>query len=308
VVAPVKVLVTGTTGYIGSRVAQRLVADGHTVRGFSRRAVAPVAGVEMRRGDAVSGAGLAEALAGMDAAYYLMHSMEPSADGAFAVRERTAAENFAAASQAVGLPRLVYLGGPLPPADTPSAHLASRLSVERILLAAAPCSVALRASIVIGAESRSFRFLVRLVERMPVLPLPAWHVNRTSPIDERDIVALLIRAAVADTVCGLALEAAGPEAVSYGELIDRIRHHMLVGRPTVAFRRLRLTPIVSRVASVIGSERHELMGPMMESLDQNLLVAENSAVELLGVRLHSLDAAIERALRDWEAREPLAAR
>jgi len=180
--------------------------------------------------------------------------------------------------------------------------------VERILLGATPCSVALRASIVIGAQSRSFRFLVRLVERLPVLPLPAWHVNRTSPIDERDIIELLVRAATAEGVCGLALEAAGPEAVSYGELIDRIRHHMLVGRPTIAFRRLRLTPIVSRVAAVIGSERHELMGTMMESLDQNLLVAENSAVELLGVRLHSLDAAIERALRDWEEREPLAAR
>jgi hypothetical protein len=96
--------------------------------------------------------------------------------------------------------------------------------------------------------------------------------------------------------------------VSYGELIDRIRHHMMVGRPTIAFRRLRLTPIVSRIASIIGDEDHALMGPMMESLDADLLVPENSAVELLGVRLHSLDAAIERALRDWEAQEPLAAR
>lgn len=303
-----KVLVTGITGYIGSRVARRLAADGHTVRGFSRRTGAMAAGVEMCRGDAVSGSGLQAALEGMDAAYYLMHSMEPSGDGAFPIRERTAAENFAAAARAAGLPRLVYLGGPLPPQDTPSAHLASRLTVERILLGATPCSVALRASIVIGAQSRSFRFLVRLVERMPVLPLPAWHVNRTSPIDERDVIELLVRAATGEGVCGLALEAAGPESVSYGELIDRIRHHMLVGRPMIGFKHLRLTPIVSRVAAVIGSERHELMGPMMESLDQNLLVAENSAVELLGLRLHTLDAAIEHALREWEEREPLAAR
>ncbi len=83
---------------------------------------------------------------------------------------------------------------------------------------------------------------------------------------------------------------------------------MLVGRPTISFRRLSLTPIVSRIAAVIGSERYELMGPMMESLGQDLLVADNSAVELLGVRLHSLDAAIEHALREWETREPLAAR
>ena len=262
----------------------------------------------MLTGDAVAGEGLDRALEGIDLAYYLLHSMEPSADGAFDLRERVAAENFARASQSAGTPRLVYLGGPLPSGDTPSPHLASRLTVEEILLGATPCSVALRASIMIGAGSRSFRFLVRLVERMPVLPLPAWHVHRSSPIDERDMIELLVRAGFNDRVCGLSLDAPGPESISYGELIDRIRHHMLVGRPTIAFRRLRLTPIVSRIASVIGGEQHELMGPMMESLEQDLLIPENSAVELLGVRLHSLDAAIERGLRQWEEREPLAAR
>jgi uncharacterized protein YbjT (DUF2867 family) len=301
------VLVTGVTGYVGSKVAARLLADGHQVRGLSRRA-AEVPGVEMTRGDAVSGRGLEAVLQGIDVAYYLIHSMEPSSDGAFYVREQAAARNFAQATRAAGTPRLIYLGGPLPSGTTPSAHLASRLAVEQILLDATQCSVALRASIMIGAGSRSFRFLVRLVERMPVLTLPAWHVHRTSPIDERDMIELLVRAASSDRVCGLALDAAGPELVSYGELIDRIRHHMLVGRPTIAFRRLSLTPIVSRIASIIGDEDHSLMGPMMESLDADLLVPENSAVELLNVRLHSLDAAIEHALREWEAREPLAAR
>ncbi|HEV3129208.1 MAG TPA: NAD(P)H-binding protein [Solirubrobacteraceae bacterium] len=301
------VLVTGVTGYIGSRVTARLVADGHRVRGLSRRPV-EVPGVETLVGDAVSGQGLDEALEGIDVTYYLIHSMEPSSDGAFAERDRAAAENFASATRSAGTPRLVYLGGPVPSGTVPSLHLASRLAVEQILLDATPCSLALRASIVIGAGSRSFRFLVRLVERMPVLTLPAWHVHRTSPIDERDILELLVRAGFSQRGCGMALAAAGPESVSYGELIDRIRHHMLVGRPTVAFRRLNLTPIVSRIASLIGSEDYALMGPMMESLEADLLVPENSAVELLGVRLHSLDAAIERALRDWEAREPLAAR
>jgi len=161
---------------------------------------------------------------------------------------------------------------------------------------------------VIGARSRSFRFLVRLVERLPVLAVPAWRTNRTAPIDERDIIELLARAAASEEVCGCSLDAAGPEVVAYGELIDRIRDHMLVGRPTISFRRLTVTPIASRISALIAGEDHALIGPLMESLDEELLPRDDRAAERLGVRLHSLDAAIEHALREWEAVEPLAAR
>ena len=100
----------------------------------------------------------------------------------------------------------------------------------------------------------------------------------------------------------------GPDTVSYGELIDRIRHHMLVDRPTLRFRRLTLTPIASRVAALIAGEEYELIGPLMDSLEHDLLPRDDRAAQLLRVRLHSLDAAIEHALRDWESREQLAAR
>ena len=302
------VLVTGITGYVGSRLAPRLLAEGHSVRGFSRRGVATAAGIPVLSGDAVTGRGLGEALDGVDVAYFLIHSMEASSDGQFAARERAAAENFARAARLAGVDRIVYLGGPIPAGGVGSAHLASRLAVERILLDASPCSVALRASIVIGAGSRSFRFLVRLVERMPVIPVPAWRTRETSPLDERDMIALLVRAADGGAACGKSLDAAGRELVSYGELIDRIREHMLVGRVTVRFKRLTLTPIASRVAAVIAGEDPELIGPLMESLEYDLLPAGESASELLDVRLHSLDSAIEHALREWEAAEPLAAR
>jgi uncharacterized protein YbjT (DUF2867 family) len=303
-----KILVTGITGYVGSRLVPRLLREGHELRGLSRRPGTGPSGVEVVRADVVSGLGLEEALDGVHVAYYLIHSMEPSQDGSFSVRERRAAENFAAAAQAAGVERVIYLGGLVPAAGTASPHLSSRVAVEEILVNATPCSVAFRASIVIGARSRSFRFMVRLVERLPVMAVPAWGPNRTQPIDERDVVELLARAATSEEVCGQSLDIGGPDVVSYGELIDRIREHMLVDRPTIALRRITVTPIASRLAAVIAGEEHELIGPLMEGLETDLLPRDERAARLLGVRMHSLDAAIDRALREWEATEPLAAR
>jgi uncharacterized protein YbjT (DUF2867 family) len=302
------VLLTGITGYIGSTLAPRLEREGHSLRGFARDPSRAQLAFPIFKGDAVSGDGLAEALEGIDVAYFLIHSMEPSLDGTFAAREHRAAENFARAAADAGVERVVYLGGPVPTEGRISAHLSSRLEVETILGESVPCAVVLRASIVIGAHSRSFRFLVRLVERLPVLAVPAWRTNRTAPIDERDIVELLTRAATSDQVCGCSLDAAGPDIVSYGELIERIRDHMLLGRPTIGFDRLTVTPIASRISALIAGEDHALIGPLMESLDQDLLPRDDQAARLLGVRLHSLDAAIEHALREWEAFEPLRAR
>jgi uncharacterized protein YbjT (DUF2867 family) len=303
------VLVTGVSGYIGSRLTPRLLREGYSVRGLSRRsAQLRTADIEVVEGDAVSGAGLARALDGIDVAYYLIHSMESSANGAFSARDRTAADNFARAAQAAGTRRIVYLGGLIPDDGPASPHLASRLEVERTLLAATPGAVAIRASIVIGAGSSPFRFLVRLVERMPVLAVPAWRTRRTTPIDERDIIELLARAATSEEVAGQSLDAGGPEVVTYGGLIDRIRAHLLLGRPTIGFKRLVATPIASRIAAVVAGEDHALIGPLMESLATDLVARDDRAVRLLAVRLHSLDAAIERALRELEATEPLAAR
>jgi uncharacterized protein YbjT (DUF2867 family) len=262
------------------------------------------------QGDAVSGRGLREALEGVDAAYFLIHSMEPAAPtaGSFSDRDRQAAQRFAEAAAAAGVPRLVYLGGLVPAGAEASPHLASRLEVERILLESVEEGVAMRASIVIGAGSRSFRFMVRLVERLPVLALPGWRDRRTQPIDGRDVIEFLARAASADRVAGRSLDIAGPEVLSYGEMIERIRDAMLVGRPPLPLGRVEATAVASRVAAAVAGEEHELIGPLMEGLSHDLLPRDDEAPRLLRVRLHSFDAAVEHALREWEEREPLAAR
>jgi uncharacterized protein YbjT (DUF2867 family) len=304
------ILVTGATGYVGASLIPRLQRAGHDVRGFARRPEAVQADVPVVAGDAISGAGLDDAMAGIDVAYFLIHSMESaaSANGGFAARDREAASRFAQAARDAGVGRVVYLGGPVPGEAVVSPHLASRLEVEEILLDAAPDAVALRASIVIGARSRPFRFLVHLVERVPVIPLPAWRVHRTAPIDERDLLAYLVAAGTSDAVDGaLSLDVAGPELVTYAELIERIRDNLLIGRPRLDLP-FNLTPVASRVAAAITGEDHGLIGPLMGSLTSDLLPRDDEAAALFDVRRHSLDAAIERALREWEQSEPLAAR
>jgi uncharacterized protein YbjT (DUF2867 family) len=246
----------------------------------------------------------------VECAYFLIHSMETAGTangGDFTERDRRAARAFADAARRAGVRRVVYLGGLVPAAAPPSPHLASRLEVERILLDAAPEAMAFRASIVIAAASRSFRFLVRLVERLPVLALPAWRDHRTQPIDGRDVIEFLARAAAAPGLAGRSLDIAGPDVVSYADMIERIREAMVVGRPALRLR-LEATPVASRVAAAIAGEDHALIGPLMEGLSHDLLPRDAEAAELLGVRLHSFEAAVERALRDWEAAEPLAAR
>jgi uncharacterized protein YbjT (DUF2867 family) len=223
----------------------------------------------------------------------------------FAQRDRRAAEAFAAAASAAGVRRIVYLGG-IQGSSHLSRHLDSRREVERILLAAIPDSVALRASIVIGARSRSFRLLVRLVERMRVLALPAWRRYRTMPIDERDVTDMLLASASAP-IGSRSLDVGGPDVLSYGEMIERIADLMLVNRPSLGLG-VSVTPIAARVAAAIASEDPELVLPLMESLSGDLLVRDDDAARLLGVRLHSFDSAVEHALREWEESEPLAAR
>jgi uncharacterized protein YbjT (DUF2867 family) len=302
-------LITGASGYVGGRLLRRVAAEGRPLRALARRPerVEPLAGVEAVRGDLLSGEGLEAALEGISTAYYLVHSMEPATDGGFAARDQRAAEAFGRAAASAGVERIVYLGG-IAPTGPHSPHLGSRLEVEEILLAAVPRSTALRASIVIGAGSPSFRLLVRLVERLRVLPLPAWRSNRTQPVDERDVIEYLARTPSVPAAEGRSLDVAGPDVMTYSEMIDQIAESMGVGRMPIGIA-ASLTPPASVVVAAVTGQPLELVRPLMESLESDILPRDpQEAPRLYGLRPRAFARALDHALAEWEAAERLGAR
>jgi uncharacterized protein YbjT (DUF2867 family) len=304
-------LVTGATGYVGSRLIERLVHDGRAVRALARDSslLRPRNGIEAIEADLLTGRGLSAAVDGCSTAYYLVHSMEaaPDRDRDFARRDRRAAERFARAAARAGVERVVYLGGLVPAGGPRSRHLASRLEVERVLLEAIPGSTALRASIVVGAGSASFRLLVRLVERLRVVPVPAWRDSRTQPIDERDAVDYLALTPRTPAASGRSLDIVGPDVLSYGEMLERIAELMGVGRTPLRLPTSQ-TPAASAMVSGLTDLPLELVRPLMESLEHDLLPRDDEARRIYGIRPRPFDRAVEHALREWESREALAAR
>ena len=303
-------LVTGASGYVGGRLLERLRREDRPVRALTRDGgrMAPRDGVEVATGDVLSGQGIREALEGCRVAYYLVHSMEAADDTDFAARDRTAARNFADAATAAGVERVVYLGG-LAPRDRPaSPHIASRIEVEEILLEHGPPATALRASILIGAQSSSFRMLVRLVERLRLLPLPAWRTNRTQPIAERDAVEFLARTPGVADAAGRSLDVCGPDVVTYGQMVTTIADAMGVGRLPVDLG-VSLTPPASAVVAALTDQPLELVRPLMQSLQSDLLPRNaREAADLYDIDPLPFGRAVDRALTEWERHEELAAR
>jgi uncharacterized protein YbjT (DUF2867 family) len=304
-------LIVGATGYVGTLLTRALVAEGRPVRALSRRPPRVEASglVENVRGDVLEDRGLDAALEGCDVAYYLVHSMEAGASS-FEDRDRQAARNFVAACRRAGVDRVVYLGG-IEPSGPPSSHMRSRLEVEQILMESLPGATGLRASIVIGAGSPSFRLMVRLIERIPVLPLPPWRLRRTQPIAERDVVECLVRTPSIQDTRGRSIDLVGSEVLTYGEMLEGIAAELGIDRPPVKLS-VFTAPAFAAVASRIAGEDADLVRALMGSLNSDMLPRSERAAreleDLYGVRPLPFVRAVRRALADWEGDEPLAAR
>ena len=294
---PDPVLLTGASGYVGSFLLEELRARGREPRALVRRPGRLPAGVRECQGDAVSGAGLAEALAGCRTAYYLIHSMGrgsgPAAD--FARRDREAAVNFGAAARDAGVRRVIYLGGLGDERAGSSEHLRSRAEVADLLRAHVPELVYVRAAMVIGAGSASFQMLRHLVARLPVMVTPRWIDTRTQPVAIRDVVATLADLGEhPDPPAEVQL--GGADVLTYREMMRRFAR--LQGRrPPLIIRTPVLSPGLSSYwVALVTPVKLSLARPLVHGLSAEMVVRTPPPAGLNDAPL-GFDDAVRAALR-----------
>jgi uncharacterized protein YbjT (DUF2867 family) len=303
----VNVLVAGATGFVGSHLVPRLVAEGHRVRCLSRnvdRARTRLPDdAEIVRGDVHDPDSLASAMTGMDVAYYLVHSME-SGEFDFEERDRSAARQFAREAERAGLGRIVYLGGLGRGAARLSSHLRSRHEVGALLRTGRTPVSEFRAGLIIGAGSASYTMLQQLVERLPLMITPRWVQTRTQPIAIDDVVRYLA-AAVRDTASGDAMyEIGGPEVMTYRSMMQRYARARGLSRFMIPVPVL--TPRLSSYwVDIVTDVEASLARPLIEGLRSEMVVNDDTAVRTFGPPAVGFEEALRIAERSRVARREL---
>ena len=277
-VGEVRCMVTGATGYIGGRLAPRLLEGGLAIRAMARNPnKLESAGwrdrAEVVRGDLGDPDSLTTAFDGIDVVYYLVHSMGTSPD--FVAEEARSARNVVAAARRSGVKRLVYLSGLHPPGAELSPHLRSRTAVGDILLESGIESVVLQAGIVIGSGSASFEMIRHLTNRLPAMTTPKWVHNRIQPIAVDDVLHYLIEAATARVPASRTWDIGGPDVLEYGEAMQvyaeaaGLRRRLIVVLPW-------LTPtIASWWVGLVTPIPGALARPLVESLECDAVMANH---------------------------------
>jgi len=303
------IAVTGATGYIGGRLAPRLLEAGYRVRCLVRfpmklrdRPWASHPHIEIVAADLSDEAATRASLQGCTAAHYLVHSMI-SAGRDYAAHDLRLARAFASAARQAGVARIVYLGGLGETGPGLSEHLASRRAVERALAESGAPVTVFRAAMIIGSGSASFEILRYLVERLPVMVTPRWVHTPCQPIAVRNVIHYLAAALEAAETVGGTFDIGGPEILTYREIMDIMGEELGVGRRLVVPVPV-LTPRLSSYwIHLVTPIHHSIARPLAEGLRNPVICRDTRIRELIPQRLLTVREAIRAALRKEESGE-----
>ena len=289
-------LVFGASGYIGTNLVEYLLAAGRRVRATSRsREVLEGRdweGVDLCTADALQPETLDAALAGVDVAYYLVHSM--AAGKSFPELDARAAQNFAQAAARQGVRRIVYLGG-LTPKDPESAHLRSRAETGDVLREGTVPVTELRAGMIIGPGSAAWEVIRDLVNHLPVMVTPRWVFSRSTPIALSNLLKYLADAPLHAETAGQTYDVAGPDCLTYADIMRRYGN--IVGRRTLIIPVPVLTPRLSSYwLNLVTAVPANIARALIDGLSQDVIASENNLGELIPQELLDFEASACAAL------------
>ena len=291
--APLDVLVTGATGFIGRRLTPALLEDGHHVRAMTRNPDSYDGPGDAVRGDVSDPASLTAPLEGADAAVYLVHSLD-SPD--FEQRDADAARAFGKAAASAGVRQIVYMGGLGSEDQELSPHLRSRREVEGLLGEGGVPVTVLRAGIVVGAGGISWELTRQLVKNLPAMVVPRWVSTRTQPIAIDDVVRYLAGVVGDERSFGRVFEIGGPDQLTYLEMLQ-VASLMSSGKKVPIVRVPVLTPRLSSYWLSLVTDVDVTTGRnLIESMGTEVLVTDHSIREIVPGEPLDYEEAVRRAL------------
>jgi uncharacterized protein YbjT (DUF2867 family) len=298
----VKVAVTGATGYVGGRLVPALTEKGYEVRCLVRnprklddRPWRDDPKVEVVTDDISDPARLTENLAGCEAAYYLIHSMQASGKE-YAEKDRKLAETFAKAAKQAGVKRIIYLGGLGEMGENLSEHLVSRREVEQVLEAADVPVTTFRAAMIMGSGSASFEILRYLVERLPIMITPRWVKTECQPVAISDVLYWLVKCLEVPETSGQTLEIGGKDVLQYRELMHIMAEELKLPKRVIIPLPVFTMRLSSGWIGLVTPVSYNIARPLAEGMRNKVVVTNDLTQKLMPYEAMGVRESIRRAL------------